>query len=148
MHYSISFLIHSTNFRTLANTVYLCFASHLWDPQLTAPSKTCLKTWQNYGFIIWARTFSNLWLKWAKTMKMKQNQQFFHGPYSSLTPCLSLLRNIKVLQWLSKSKFLSFMTKVSLNNGKETKRGIFSWVIFKPDTMSFFLLHLISFHKC
>ena len=44
-----------------------------------------------------------------------------------------LSKNIKVIQWLSKSRFLSCMTNVSPNNGKETKSDIFSWNIFKSD---------------
>ena len=48
-----------------------------------------------------------------------------------------LSRNIKVFQWPSKSKFLSFMTKVNPSNGNETKSDIFSWDIFKTDTLSF-----------
>ena len=34
------------------------------------------------------QNFSVLWLKWAKTMKIKQNQTFFHRIYLNLTPCL------------------------------------------------------------
>ena len=33
-------------------------------------------------------------------------------------------KNIKVFQWFSKSKFLSFMTKVGPNHGTETKSDI------------------------
>ena len=39
-----------------------------------------------------------------------QNQTFFHGTNSNLTS-YSLLKNIKIFQWLSKSKSLSSMTK-------------------------------------
>ena len=38
-----------------------------------------------------------------------------------------------VFQWLSKPIFLSFMSKVSSNNGNETKSDIFSWSTFKSD---------------
>ena len=79
------------------------------------------------------QNFSVLWLKWTQTMEMKQNQTFFHGTYSNLTPYLFLLKNIKIFQWLSKSKFLSFMTKVNPNNGIETKSDIFPWNIIKSD---------------
>ena len=48
-------------------------------------------------------------------------------------------KNTKVFQWLSKSKFHSFMTKVNPSNGNETKSDIFSWDIFKSDTISFFI---------
>ena len=42
-------------------------------------------------------------------------------------------KNVKTFQWLSKSKFLSFMTKVNPNNGNETKSDIFPRDIFKSD---------------
>ena len=32
------------------------------------------------------RDFSVLWLKWTKTMEMKQSQTFFRETYSNLTP--------------------------------------------------------------
>ena len=41
-----------------------------------------------------------------------------------------LSKNIKAFQWLSKSKFLSFMAKVSPNNENETKSGTVSWDTF------------------
>ena len=66
-------------------------------------------------------------------MEMKQNQTFFCGTYLNLVPYLFLSKNIPVLQWISKSKFLSFMTKVNPNNGNETKSEIFPWDIFKSD---------------
>ena len=71
-------------------------------------------------------------------MEMKQNKTFFNGTYLNLTPYLYLSKNIEVFQWLSKSKFLSFMTKVNPNNGNETKSDIFPWDIFKSDTISFY----------
>ena len=40
---------------------------------------------------------------------------------------------------MTKSKFLSFMTKVNPNNGNETKSNISPWGIFKSDTISFFI---------
>ena len=36
-----------------------------------------------------------------------------------------LLKDIKVFQWLLKSKFLNFMTRVISNNKNETKSDIF-----------------------
>ena len=36
-----------------------------------------------------------------------------------------LSKNIKVFQWLSKSKFLSFITKMNPNNGNEKKQIFF-----------------------
>ena len=62
---------------------------------------------------------------------MKQNQTFFRETYSNLTLYFSLPKNIKTFQQLSKSKFLSFMTKVNPNNKIETKSDIFTWEIFK-----------------
>ena len=59
-------------------------------------------------------------------MKMKQNQTFFHETYSNLTSSGFFSKNIEVFQWLSKPKFLSFMTTVNLKNGNEAKSDIFS----------------------
>ena len=86
-------------------------------------------------------------------MEFKQNQTFFHGTYTNLTPYRFLWKNIKVFQLLSKSKFLSFMTKVNPNNGNETKSGIFLLDIFKSNIILFYqkilkyrtYLNLISF---
>ena len=61
---------------------------------------------------------------------MKQNQTFSHGAYSNLT---LYHKNIKVFQWLSKSKFLGFVTQVNLNNRNDTKSDIFPWGIFETD---------------
>ena len=44
-----------------------------------------------------------------------------------------LSTNIEVFQWLSESKFLSFITKGNPSNRNETKSGVFSWDIFKSD---------------
>ena len=49
---------------------------------------------------------------------------------------LFLLKNIKVFQWLSNSKFLNFMTKVNPNYGNKTKSDISLRDIFKSDTIS------------
>ena len=57
-------------------------------------------------------------------MEIKQNQTFFHSTYSNLTPYLFLSKYINVFQWISKSEFLSFMTKVRPSNGNETKSDI------------------------
>ena len=67
-------------------------------------------------------------------MEMKPNQTSFHRTYLNLTANLFLSKYIKVFQWLSKSEFLSFTTKVNPNNGNETKSDIFPWDIFKSDT--------------
>ena len=58
-------------------------------------------------------------------MEMKQSQIFFHGIYSNLTTYLFDQKNIKVSPWLSKSKFLSFMTKLNPKNGNEQNQIFF-----------------------
>ena len=78
------------------------------------------------------RNFSVLWLKWTQTLEINQIRHFPWDIFKSDTMSL-LSKNIKVFQWLSKSKFLSFMTKVNPNNGNETKSDIFPWDIFKSD---------------
>ena len=65
---------------------------------------------------------------------MKQNQISFHGTYLNLTAYLFLSTYIKVIQCLSKSEILSFMTKLNPINGNETKSDILLWDIFKSDT--------------
>ena len=55
----------------------------------------------------------------------EKNQTFFDGIYPNLTSYKFLSKNIEVFQWLSKSKFLSFITKVSPDNQNETKSDIF-----------------------
>ena len=85
------------------------------------------------------RNFLVLWLKRTQTMKVKQNQTFFHGTYSNSVGHTQTWRNsflsksIKVFQWLLKSKFLSFITEVNLNNWKETKSNVFPWSKLKSD---------------
>ena len=74
-------------------------------------------------------------------MEMKQNQTFFHETYSNLTPYFSLSKNIEIFQWLSKSKFLSLMTKVNQNYGNETKSDIFQRYVFKSDVVFLFPLN-------
>ena len=86
-----------------------------------------IQTWRHIYFSDFQnRSFSVLWLKWTEAMEVNQNQIFFHGTYSNLTLHLFLSNNNKVFQWLSKSKFLSFMTNVKPNNGSETKISYFS----------------------
>ena len=46
-------------------------------------------------------------------------------------------KNIKVFQWLLKSKFLSFMTEVNPSNGNETKSDNFHGTY--PNLTSFFI---------
>ena len=81
------------------------------------------------------QNFSVLWLKWIQKMETKQNQGFFHGAYSNLTSYIFLSKKAKLFQWLSKSKFLSVMTKVDLNNRNETKSVNFPCDIFKSDNI-------------
>ena len=81
---------------------------------------------------------SVLSLKWTQTVKMKQNQTFSNQICSNLKPYLFFLpKNIKVFQWLTRSKFFSFMTKVNSNNGNETKSDNFPRDTFKPDIINF-----------
>ena len=56
-------------------------------------------------------------------MKMKQNQIFFALDIFKSDTISFLSRDIKVFQWLSKSEFYSFMTKVNPNNGNETNQA-------------------------
>ena len=76
------------------------------------------------------QNFSIFWLNWTQTMEMKH---FSMGHIQIWQHIFFLLKNIKVFQWLLKWKLLSFMTKVNLNNGNETKSDIFLWDIFKSD---------------
>ena len=62
---------------------------------------------------------------------------FSIGTFSNLTPYLCLSKNIKIFQCFSKSKFLSFITKVNPNNEKETKADTFP--CDKSNLTSFFI---------
>ena len=85
--------------------------------------------------------------KVKQAMEMKQNQIFFQGAYSNLTPYLFFLpKYIKEFKWLSKSKFHSFITKINRNNGNESKLDIFPSDIFKSDTIFFYHILLMYFH--
>ena len=64
-------------------------------------------------------------LKWTQTMEVKQSHTYFRETYSTLTSYIQLSKNIKVVQWLSKSIFLGSMTTVNPNNGNETKSDSF-----------------------
>ena len=74
--------------------------------------------------------------------KIKLN--IFHGTFSNLTSYLYLSKNIASIQRLSKSKFLSFLTKETLNNGNETKSDIFHWTY--SSLASFFIGRKILTH--
>ena len=92
---------------------------------------SCQKTLKYFNDIQ-NRNFSVLRLVNPKNgNETKSDQTFFHGTYSNLTTYLYLSKNIKVFQRLSKSKLLSFMTKVNTNNENETKSDIFPWDIHK-----------------
>ena len=56
---------------------------------------------------------------------MKQNQSFFQGTSSNMTSYIFLSKNNKVFGWLSKSKHLSFITKVNADKGNEKKSPAF-----------------------
>ena len=77
---------------------------------------------------------------------MKQNQTFPVGHIQMWGTISFLSKDIKVFQWHLKWKFVSFMTKVNLHNGSETKLVMFSWDIFKTDTISFFIKNIKVFH--
>ena len=68
----------------------------------------------------------------------------FPRTYSNLTSYI-FCQNIKVFQWLSKSKFLTFMTNVNPSNGNETKSAIFPWGIFKSDVIYFLSRNIKAF---
>ena len=78
-------------------------------------------------------------------MEMKQNETFFHGTCSNLTPCLFSSKNIKAFKCLSKSKFLSFITKLNPDNGNETKFFL-QLVFFNRIEHTTCLLHKIKFY--
>ena len=106
--------------------------------KLKPRQKSLCKTYSNLTFLLQKtikyfndfpnQIFSVLWLKWTKTMQMKQNQRFFHGFYDVI---YFLSKNAKLFQWLSKSQFLSFITKVDLNSRNETKSDNVLWDIIR-----------------
>ena len=65
---------------------------------------------------------------------------------SSLTSYLFLSKNIKVFQWLSKSEFLSFVTKVNPNNENENETNQTFFHETYSNLTSFFISHKIP--KC
>ena len=56
-----------------------------------------------------------------------------------------LSKYLKVIEWLSKSEFLSFLTKMKPKNWNETKSDIFQWDIIKSNT--FFLSKHIKVYQ-
>ena len=95
---------------------------------------------------IWICTepeFRLWWMKLCSSDNHNTTAPYITTPLHHHTPLhhgaisFFFIKNIKIFQWLSKSKFLSFTTKVNPNNAKETKSDIFSLAIFKSDTISF-----------
>ena len=78
-------------------------------------------------------------------MEMKQNQTFSHVTCWNLTQYLFLSKNNEVFQWLSKSKFLSFMTKRNPNNQNERKSVIFPWDIVNFDNKYSFCYKILKY---
>ena len=85
------------------------------------------------------RILSVIWLKWTQKMEIEHFYVcitkpviFLWDTFKSYTIFFSS-KNIQVLQWLSNSKFLSYMTKVHPNSGNETKSNIFPWDVLKSD---------------
>ena len=87
------------------------------------------KFWSDSRFLNWEilnyfnkiknSLFFNLLPKLYQTMKLKPNQTLFYRTYLNLT-LFSLVKKIKIIHWLSKSKFLSFMNKRNPSNGGQT----------------------------
>ena len=66
---------------------------------------------------------------------MEQKSDIFPWGIFKFDSIPFLSKYINVNQWLSKSEFLSFMTKVNLNNGNGTTFSqIFPWDTFKSET--------------
>ena len=65
------------------NTIkHLCVGHiQIWHHVVYQKILKYLNDLQNRNFLI-------LWLKWTQTRETKQNQTFFHGAYSNLTPYL------------------------------------------------------------
>ena len=85
------------------------------------------------------RIISVIWLKWTQKIEIEHFYVciiklviFPWDTFKSYTIFFSS-KNIHVLQWLSNSKFLSYMTKVHPNSGNETKSNIFPWDVLKSD---------------
>ena len=66
------------------------------------------------------RVFSVLWIKSTKLKKQSKIRNFLWEIFKSDVMYFSL-KIIKVFQWLSKSKFLSSMTKANPKNWNQTK---------------------------
>ena len=74
--------------------------------------------------------FSTYSQNFTKTTKIKPNQTLFDRTYFFIQKHQSIL--------IKKSKYLSFITKVNPNNGKETKSDIFPWTYSNLTTYLFY----------
>ena len=109
-------------------------------PKNTKDKKDRDKFWSDNRFLNWKilNFLNKFWNPYSSTIakilleQRNLNQTMLDRTYSNLTLFI-WSKKIKVFQWLSKSKFLSFMPKVNPNDDKETKSDIFSWDIFKSD---------------
>ena len=73
------------------------------------------------------RIFSVLWLKWKQAKcKWNKTRHFVIGRIQIWHHNFLYQKTIKIFQWLSQSKLLSFMMKVSPSNGNKTISHIFS----------------------
>ena len=63
--------------------------------------RNILKYFNDFQYL----NFSVLLLKLTQTIKMKENQTFFHVTYSNLTTYLFSSKNIKVFEWLLNRTF-------------------------------------------
>ena len=62
-----------------------------------------IQIWHNFLLSKNIKVLSKfLWRKWTQTMKMKENQPFFHGRYSNLTSkCWNLTSGHKILKYFN-----------------------------------------------
>ena len=89
---------------------YLMGHNQIWHYFLSKNHYFLSKILKYFGLPNW--NFSVLWPKWTQPMEIKQNQTFFCGTYSDLTPYLFLSKN-NVFQWLSKLGKLGNIRKLS-----------------------------------
>ena len=81
--------------------------------------------------------FSTYEQGWAQATKLKLDQTLFDKTYSNLTSFFFLLKDFNI-QWLSKSKYRSFMTEVNPNNRNEIESDICWWDICESGVIYFF----------
>ena len=110
-------------------------------PKNTKDKKDRDKFWSDNIFLNWIKLkfFNKFWNPYSWTIakilleQRNLNQTMLDRGHIQIWRYFTWSKKIKVFQWLSKSKFLSFMPKVNPNDEKETKSDIFSWDIFKSD---------------